>query len=199
MSNALFILKDVLVSESRSDIKIKSELKLALGVDSAKFWNFGPGAAQLYNAVNFQGLHYPPGTSNDAIIPQLQVPQTGIGNTNFSVLVDAILFALDCQQLPITNAIKKSIPWKSMLAQYFVTVINTADYAIKGVALAGGPDHYQYNDPNATQNFQAQFEVYPCDTGWDFSKAEAKPDDDKAARVFDPFVDQRIFLSVTDL
>ncbi|KAJ4149919.1 hypothetical protein LMH87_010693 [Akanthomyces muscarius] len=198
-STSLFMLEDASVSESRNDIKLKSEFRLASGADSANFWNIGPGAAQLYNAVNFQGLHYPPGTSKDAVIPQLQIPQNSAGNTNFSVLVDAIMPDLDCEQLPITNATKASIPWKSMLAQYFITDVNTTDCAINGVTLAGGPDHYQYNDPNATQNYQAQFEVYPCNTGWDFGKAEAQPDDDKAAKVFDPFADQRIFLSVTDL
>ncbi|EGX89769.1 hypothetical protein CCM_08022 [Cordyceps militaris CM01] len=197
-STGLLMLEDASVSEIRNDIKLKSEFKLASSADS-KFWNVGPGGAQLYNAVNFQGLHYPPGTSKDALIPQLQIPANSAGNTNFSVSVDAMMFDLDCQQLPITNATKTSISWKSMLAQYFVADVNTTDCSIKGIPLAGGPDHYQYNDKNATQNYQAQFEVYPCNTGWDFSKAEAKPDDDKAAIVFDPSADQRVFLSVTNL
>lgn len=198
-STGLLMLEDAPVTQHRSDIKLMSEFKLAANTDSKKFWNVGPGAAQLYNAINFQGLHYPPGTTKDAIIPQLQIPQNNAGNTNFSVTVDAITFDLECEQLPITNATKTSISWKSMLAQYFVTDVNTTDCAIKGVPLAGGPDHYQYNEKNATQNFQAQFQVYPCNTGWDFSRAEAKPDDDKAAKVFDPSADQRVFLSVTDL
>lgn len=198
-STGLFMLEDGSVSESRNDIKLKSEFKLASGADSNKFWNVGPGAAQLYNAVTFQGLRYPPGTSKDAVIPLLQIPQNSAGNTNFSVLVDAITFDLDCQQLPIANATKTSISWKSMLAQHFVTDVNTTDCTLKGVPLASGPDHYQYNDQNATQNYQAQFEIYPCNTGWDFSKAEAKPDDNKAAMVFDTFADQRIFLSLTNL
>ncbi|KAJ3497793.1 hypothetical protein NLG97_g1619 [Lecanicillium saksenae] len=198
-STGLLMLEDASVTQVRGDMKVMSEFKLAANADSKKFWNVGPGAAQLYNAVNFQGLHYPPGTTKDAIIPQLQVPQNGAGNTNFSVVIDAITFDLECEQLPITNATKTSIAWKSMLAQYFVTDINTTDCAIKGVPVAGGPDHYQYNDKNATQNFQAQFQVYPCNTGWDFSRAEAKPDDEKAAKVFDPSADQRVFLSVTDL
>lgn len=200
-STGLFLLEDSSVSEKRSDIKVMSQFKLAPDADAKNFWNVGPGAAQLYNAVNFQGLHYPAGTSEDAVVPDLQIPQNRdtATNTNYSVSVDSLGFDLACEQLPITNATKTSISWKSMLGQYFVTDVNTSDCAIKGIPVAGGPDHYKYNDPNATQNYQAQFQVYPCNTGWDFSRAEAKPDDPSAAKVFDPTADQRVFLSVTDI
>lgn len=197
-STGLFMLEDAPVTEDRKDIKIKSEFKLAASSDH-KAWSIGPGAAQLYNAINFQGLYYTPGTSEDAIISALDIPQTSGGNTNYTVKVDGIDFNLDCDKLPLTNATQKSIPFKSMLAQSFVTDIKTGDCEIKGVLLASGPDHYQYNDKNATQNYQAQFQVYPCNTDWDFSMAEAKPADDKAAKVFDASADQRVFLSVTDM
>lgn len=193
------MLEDSSVTESRNDIKVLSEFKLAPDANTKKVWNMGPGAAQLYHAVNFQGLHYPPGTSEDAVVPTLRVPEGSARNTNFTVAVDSIGFELDCQKLDIANATKSSIPWKSMLAQYFSTDVNTTDCAIKGVPLAAGPDHYQYNDKNATQNYQAQFQVYPCNTGWDFSRQEAKPDDDRAKAVFDPAADQRVFLSVSDM
>ncbi|TQV91943.1 hypothetical protein IF1G_09528 [Cordyceps javanica] len=198
-STGLFMLEDAVVSETRHDFKLKSKFELASGADSNNIWNVGPGAAQLYNAINFQGLRYPPGTAEDAIIPQLQIPQHNLGNTNFSVPVDAMTFDLDCERLPITNATKKTIPWKSMLAEYFVTDVNATDCTVNGVTLAGGPDHYRYNDKNATQNYQAQFEVYPCNTGWDFTKAQTKAADDKAAKVSDPLAGHRIFLSVTDI
>ncbi|KAJ2971719.1 hypothetical protein NQ176_g7551 [Zarea fungicola] len=200
-STGLFLLEDSSVSERRNDIKVMSQFKLAPDADAKNFWNVGPGAAQLYNAVNFQGLHYPAGTSEDAVVADLQIPQNRdtATNTNYSVSVDSLGFDLACEQLPITNATKTSISGKSMLGQYFVTDVSTSDCAIKGIPVAGGPDHYKYNDPNATQNYQAQFQVYPCNTGWDFSRAEAKPDDPSAAKVFDPTADQRVFLSVTDI
>lgn len=194
------MLEPTTVHESRSDIKIISEFKAPKEQRRQELWQIGPGAAQVYHAVNFQGLHYPEGTGPDLVHDKLQIPQGSVPNTDFQATVEGLNVRLDCQVLPIKNGTETSLPGKSVLTTSFVADVDIPGCKIKGVTLAAGPDRNFYHKPDATQNYQAQIGVYPCNVDWDFSKKEVKPDDDLAKKlVLEPHLDQRLFLSVTDL
>lgn len=194
------MLEPTKVHESRSDFRVLSEFKAPADQRRQQLWQIGPGAAQVYHAVKFQGLHYPEGTNEDTVLDRVEVPRSDLDDLDFSIQVEGLRVKLDCEILPISNGTTQKLPWKSPLTSHIVSDVDVPGCKIKGVTLASGPDRYFYNKPDATQNYQAQFEVYPCNVDWDFSKKEIKLDDPIAkTMVLEPHLDQRIFMSVTDL
>jgi hypothetical protein len=92
------------------------------------------------------------------------------------------------------------MPWRSIVAPFIVANVTTKDCDIKGVTLAAGPDHDYYHDRNATQNYQAQFAVYPCNSDFDFSREYIPPGNmSLELQVYNTSKDMRVFMSMVDL
>ncbi|KAF7561492.1 hypothetical protein G7046_g2643 [Stylonectria norvegica] len=199
-STGLLILESTTVTKESSDFVLKSEFQLKDPSDAALPLKVGPAAAQLYYGIHFQGLHYPPGTSEDIVVPELQLPPGSSDNLNYTLSMEGMKIDLDCEILPITNGTATHMPWRSILASFFTANVTTPECNITGVTLAEGPDHNFYEQPNATQNYQAQFDFYPCNVDWDFANQYVESDDYAALRMlYNISADQRLLLSVTDL
>ncbi|KAH7308044.1 hypothetical protein B0I35DRAFT_102489 [Stachybotrys elegans] len=186
------------ITTQRSDLALKSELRVADDYDPETAWMTGPAPAQLYYGIQFQGLQYPPGTSGDYVVPNLQAPQST--NANFSATTEGVHIGYDCELLPWKNATETYMPWRSILGSFFVADVDLPDCKIKGVTVAASPDHGFYKQPNATQNYQAQFDVYPCNVDFDFG-GQPFNNSNKEERdmIYDVAADQRIVMSVADL
>lgn len=160
----------------------------------------GPAPAQLYYGINFQGLQYPAGTSEDAVLPVFEAPKAQLDNTHYRLTTEGMKIDLECEILDVKNGTEVSMPWESVLGSFFVTDVNTTDCNISGVTIGASPDHGYYHVKNATQNYQGYFDVYPCNVDFDFSKEFIESADSKEYKmVYNASADQRIFLSVADL
>ncbi|KAL6859360.1 hypothetical protein J3F83DRAFT_717652 [Trichoderma novae-zelandiae] len=199
-STGLLILEPTQMTKSNQKFQLSSKFQLNGTVDPRFAWAVGPGPAQTYYGVNFYGLRYPPGTAQDFVVPEFQVPSMAASNIEFSMSTDGVKVGYDCELLPITNGTQTRMPWRSILAPYIVANVTTKDCDIKGVTLAAGPDHYYYHDKNATQNYQAQFAVYPCNFDFDFSRQYIPPGNlSLNLQVYNTSRDLRLFMSVVDL
>lgn len=188
------------MAKSDQKFQLSSTFRLGQFIDTKLAWVVGPGPAQTYYGVNFYGLRYPPGTAQDFVIPEFQAPSPAASNLEYSMTTDGLKVSYDCDLLPLTNGTKASMPWRSINGPFIVANVTTKDCNIKGVTLAAGPDHYYYHDQNATQNYQAQFVVYPCNYDFDFSREFIPPDNISLDfQVYNTSRDLRIFMSVVDL
>ncbi|KAL7904247.1 hypothetical protein GGI35DRAFT_463719 [Trichoderma velutinum] len=199
-STGLLILEPTQVSKGDQKFELSSKFQLDQSIDPNEAWGIGPGPAQTYYGINFYGLRYPPGTAQDFIVPEFQVPSMAATNLDYTMNTDGIKVNYDCEILPLTNGTTVFMPWRSILAPFIVANVTTKDCNIKGVTLAEGPDHDYYHDPNATQNYQAQFAVYPCNADWDFSKQYIPSNNiSLSQQVYNISKDMRLFMSVVDL
>ncbi|KAM5353963.1 hypothetical protein ACJ41O_000613 [Fusarium nematophilum] len=198
-STGLLILESTEVTRKSSDFSLKGEFQIDNPRDKYLAYKVGPAAAQLYYGIHFQGLHFPPGTSEDFIVPELQLPD-GSSDLNYTLTTDGIQVGLDCEILPITNGTQAHMPWRSILGSFIVADISAPGCDIKGVTIGVGPDHYYYHQENATQNYQGLFEVYPCNVDFNFA-TDYIMDNDTATRemLADVYADQRVVMSVADL
>ncbi|EEU39496.1 uncharacterized protein NECHADRAFT_81730 [Fusarium vanettenii 77-13-4] len=199
-STGLLILESTEVTKTSQDFGIKNEFRVKDPKDVDLAFKVGPAAAQLYYGIHFQGLQYPAGTSENLILPELQLPNGVSDDLNYTLTTEGIRVGLDCEILPITNGTEARMPWKSILGSFIVTNISTSDCKINGVTIGVGPDHNYYHRKNATQNYQGLFGVYPCNVDWNFATQYLQANDtDKRDMIQDVYADQRIVLSVADL
>ncbi|KAI8717744.1 hypothetical protein NCS52_00851300 [Fusarium sp. LHS14.1] len=199
-STGLLILESTEVTKTSQDFGIKNEFRVKDPKDVDLAFKVGPAAAQLYYGIHFQGLQYPAGTSENLILPELQLPNGVSDDLNYTLTTEGIRVGLDCEILPITNGTEARMPWKSILGSFIVTNISTSDCKINGVTIGVGPDHNYYHRKNATQNYQGLFGVYPCNVDWNFATQYLTANDtDKRDMIQDVYADQRIVLSVADL
>ncbi|ETS03748.1 hypothetical protein M419DRAFT_74508, partial [Trichoderma reesei RUT C-30] len=199
-STGLLILEPTQMFKSDQKFQLASKFELNQSADPTFAWAVGPGPAQTYYGINFYGLRYPPGTAQDFVVPEFQVPSMAASNIEYSMSTDGAKVGYDCELLPITNGTETRMPWRSILAPFIVANVTTRDCDIKGVTLAAGPDHNFYHDKNATQNYQAQFVVYPCNYDFDFSRQYIDPGNlSMHLQVYNTSRDLRLFMSVVDL
>ncbi|KAL6786618.1 hypothetical protein J3E68DRAFT_420134 [Trichoderma sp. SZMC 28012] len=199
-STGLLILEPTQMSKGDQKFELSSQFQLNQSVDPRVAGYVGPGPAQTYYGINFYGLRYPAGTAQDFIVPEFQVPSMAATNLEYTMNTDGLKVNYDCELLPLTNGSTAYMPWRSIMAPFIVANVTTEDCNIKGVTLAEGPDHGYYHNPNATQNYQAQFAVYPCNYDFDFSK-EYIPQNNVSLelQVYNISRDLRMFMSVVDV
>ncbi|KAF4981465.1 hypothetical protein FZEAL_2708 [Fusarium zealandicum] len=199
-STGLLILESTEVTKQSQDFSLKGEFQIKDAADVDLAFKVGPAAAQLYYGIHFQGLHYPAGTSEDIIVPELQLPDNDSADLNYTLTTEGIQVELDCELLPVTNGSQVYMPWRSILGPFIVTNISTPDCDIKGVTIGVGPDHYYYHNKNATQNYQGIFETYPCNVDFNFGTQYVAANDTKtSSMISDVYADQRLVMSVADL
>lgn len=198
-STGLLVLRPTEVTREREDLRLNNEIRVDPDFDPQTAWMVGPAPAQLYYGIHFQGLQYPPGTAQDFAVPDLRPGNLGTGDLNYTAVAEGLQLAWTCETLPIANGTTASMPWRSILASYFVADVDTTDCRISGITLAAGPDHNYYHLPNATQNYQAQFGIYQCNLDFDYANDYVEDGDEMLDIIHDPFADQRIVMSVADL
>lgn len=188
------------ITKTDETFQLSSKFQIGQSVDPKFAWNVGPGPAQTYYGINFYGLRFPAGTSQNFIVPDFQKPAGVATSFDYSVSTDGLQVNYDCELLPITNGSTAYMPWRSIMAPFIVANVTTKDCDIKGVTLAEGADHSYYHDLNATQNYQARFDIYPCNMDFDFSKGYIPPDNTTLEdRIYNPNNDMRLFMSVADV
>jgi hypothetical protein len=188
------------LTKSDETFQLSSKFQVRQNVGPYNVWDVGPGPAQVYYGINFYGLRFPAGTSQNFVVPDFQVPTSAATGFDYSVSTDGLQVNYDCEILPITNGSIAYMPWRSIMASFIVANVTTKDCEIKGVTLGEGADHSYYHDPNATQNYQAHFDLYPCNVDFDFSK-EYIPGDNETLenQIYNGSNDMRMFMSVADV
>ncbi|WYZ39792.1 hypothetical protein EsH8_IV_000133 [Colletotrichum jinshuiense] len=164
-STGLLILETTEVTQNNVEISMTSSFN-ANGFDLV---SLGPGPAQVYYAINFQNLPYPSGTSEDMVIPQLEPLANGRAEANYSATTPGVKIGISCETLPIQNATRTYLPWYSINGAFWVANITHPECNITRAIVAAGPDHNIYAQPNATQNYQAFYQDYTCNSGVDWS------------------------------
>ncbi|KAH7140774.1 hypothetical protein EDB81DRAFT_655305 [Dactylonectria macrodidyma] len=198
-STGLLILESTQVTKESNDFSVKGQFKID-DPENDQGLKIGPAASQLYYGIHFQGLDYPTGTSEDTLLPLFQLPDHTDSDLNYTVTTEGMKIDLDCEVLPITNGTQTSMPWYSVLGSFFVANITTPECNISGITVGVGPDHNYYHQPNASQNYQGQFKVYPCNIDWDFSTQYIESaDTPEYDMVYNTSADQRVVLSMADL
>lgn len=202
-STGFLILEPTTLTKTDETFQLSSKFQLSQSIDPKVAWDVGPGPAQTYYGINFYGLRFPAGTSQNFVVPEFQVPSSAASTASgfeYSVSTDGLQVNYDCELLPITNGTTAYMPWRSIQAHFIVANVTTKDCDIKGVTLAESADHGYHHVPNATQNYQARFDPYPCNMDFDFSKEYVLPDNTTFQdRLYNPDNDIRIFMSVTDI
>ncbi|PON25247.1 hypothetical protein TGAM01_v205933 [Trichoderma gamsii] len=199
-STGFLILQPTTLTKTDEHFQLSSKFQVSQNVDPKFAWEVGPGPAQTYYGINFYGLRFPTGTSQNFVVPDFQVPSAAATGLDYTVSTDGIQVNYDCELLPITNGSIAYMPWESIMAPFIVANVTTKDCEIKGVTLAEGADHSYYHDPNATQNYQARFDLYPCNMDWDFSKGYIQPDNMTfEEKIYNTNNDNRLFMSVADV
>ncbi|KAL6894743.1 hypothetical protein GGI43DRAFT_412098 [Trichoderma evansii] len=202
-STGFLILEPTTLTKTDETFQLSSKFQLSQSIDPKFAWDVGPGPAQTYYGINFYGLRFPAGTSQNFVVPEFQVPSSTASTAStfeYSVSTDGLQVNYDCELLPITNGTTAYMPWRSIQAPFIVANVTTKDCNIKGVTLAEGADHDYHHVPNATQNYQARFDLYPCNQDFDFSKGYIPPDNTTLEdQIYNPNNDMRIFMSVADI
>ncbi|KAL7919614.1 hypothetical protein ACQKWADRAFT_300949 [Trichoderma austrokoningii] len=199
-STGFLILEPTTLTKNDETFQLSSKFQLGQSVEPETAWDVGPGPAQTYYGINFYGLRFPAGTSENFIVPDFQVPPGVSASLDYSVSTDGLQVSYDCELLPISNGSTAYMPWRSIMAPFIVANVTTKDCEIKGVTLAEGADHSYYHDPNATQNYQARFDLYPCNMDFDFSTGYIEPDNTTFEdKIYNPNNDMRLFMSVADV
>ncbi|KAH6893362.1 hypothetical protein B0T10DRAFT_271548 [Thelonectria olida] len=198
-STGLLILEPTEITKKSGDFSVKGVFRID-DPQSDQALKLGPAPAQLYYGINFQGLQYPAGTSEDAVLPVFEAPKSSADNINYTLTTEGMKIGLDCELLDITNGTQVSMPWYSILGSFFVADVKTSDCNIKGVMIGAGPDHGYYHVKNATQNYQGFFDVYPCNVDFNFATDYIRSSNSKEYKeVYNATADQRVVLSVADL
>ncbi|PTB38130.1 hypothetical protein M441DRAFT_147130 [Trichoderma asperellum CBS 433.97] len=199
-STGFLILEPTTLTKTDETFQLSSKFQLSQSVNPKNAWDVGPGPAQTYYGINFYGLRFPAGTSQDFVVPEFRVPSGAASGFEYSVSTDGLQVNYDCELLPITNGTEASMPWRSIMASFIVANVTTKDCEIKGVTMAEGADHSYYHDPNATQNYQARFDLYPCNVDFDFSRGYIPPENTTLEdQIYNPNNDMRLFMSVADV
>ncbi|KAI5457685.1 hypothetical protein BGZ63DRAFT_64857 [Mariannaea sp. PMI_226] len=198
-STGLLILEPTTVTEKSGNFSIKQIFHVN-DPENDQGLKLGPAPAQLYYGINFQGLQYPEGTSEDAVIPIFAAPDSYDDQVNYTLTTEGMKVDMDCQLLDISNGTQKNLPWYSVLGSFFVANVTTPDCNITGIMIGASPDHGYYHVKNATQNYQGFFQVYPCNVDYDFSAEYIRDvDSPEYRKVYNDTADQRVVLSVVDL
>ena len=198
-STGLLNLEPSTVTRTLQDFRVRGQFQAPDITDRRNFLGVGAAPAELYYGINVQNLQYPLGTSESVVVPKLDLPEGYTASTKYTSQTDGVTVDLDCEILDIGNGTETSMPWISILASFWIANVTTPDCNITGVLLAEGPDHGYYQQPNATQNYQSQFRVYPCNYNQSFAGHSDNFTSVQLSPIYDPNADQRVFLSVTDL
>lgn len=196
----MFILEPTSLTKDNERFQLSSKFQFDQSVDPRTAWEVGPGPTQTYYGLNFYGLRYPPGTAQDFVIPEFQLPSIASSILDYSLTTDGLKVNFDCEILPLTNGSSVDDRWESESSKTIVANVTTKDCNITGAILALGPSDHTYHIPNATQNYQSRFDVYPCNVDFNFGGDLLDPDNaTQNYQIFNVSRDLRIFMSVADL
>ncbi|KAL9946316.1 hypothetical protein ACHAO5_003984 [Verticillium nonalfalfae] len=158
----------------------------------------GPAAAQLYYAINFQGLPYPTGTSADTVVPEIGLPDSP-AQANYSVVTRGAKVGFECDLLPIQNATQVMLPWYSINGMFWTIDVATPECNISSAIVAAGPDSNHYVQENATQNFQGVMQDYTCNNGVEYSRLHDMTTNYTEEQVVNASMPHRVLLTMADL
>lgn len=147
-------------------------------------------AQQIYG-VAIRRLEFPVGTSGNLVVQYFEPPTgspTVLGST-YTAEVQGFSAGVDCEILHLTNATEVGLPWFSIQAPYFLVNITTDSCSIENVIVGQGADHGDYENNNATENYQGTIRSLTCNAGIDYSLPHLPPGNSS--------MDQRFFMAMT--
>ncbi|KAI1260813.1 hypothetical protein F5Y18DRAFT_419843 [Xylariaceae sp. FL1019] len=133
----------------------------------------GTSPTVLYFGTRVHGLAPDAGvdTAKGLVVPNFApISSMGITNgTNYTATVPGVQSNLECEHVTGLNGTETSLPWYSILGQFFVANITTPSCSLTNVIVGEGPDHDFYHQKNATQAYQGYFYDFMCDPSVDWS------------------------------
>ncbi|KAI1123056.1 hypothetical protein F5Y10DRAFT_281199 [Nemania abortiva] len=196
-STGLFVLKPTVLAQGDIPLSVKSVFN---GTDfhlSNASSSIGTAPSILYYGTRVHGLTPFPGvdTAQGLVVPDFAPlsSMTTPSGTNYTTNVPGAEVSLDCEYISgLTNATTTSLPWWSILADFFVVNITTPSCNMSNIIVGEGPDHNIYHQENATQAYQGYFGDYLCDPSIDYSFYEL-PDPSNAT------LEHRVVMTMADL
>ncbi|KAI0145258.1 hypothetical protein GGR57DRAFT_494601 [Xylariaceae sp. FL1272] len=170
-SAGLFVLEPTVLERDGVPIAV------ANGFDGNDFYltNLSSNGAPtvLYFGTRVHGLSPDPGvdTAKGLVVSDFApISSGGITNgTNYTATVPGVQSDLECENVTGLNGTMTSLPWYSILGQFFITNITTPSCSLTNVIVGEGPDHDFYHQKNATQAYQGYFYDLMCDPSVDWS------------------------------
>ena len=151
----------------------------------------GAHPAQQIYGVAIRQLEFPVGTSGNLVVQNFELPtglSTSLGST-YTAEVQGFSAGVDCEVLQLTNATEVRLPWFSIQAPYFLVNVTTDSCSLENVIVGQGADHGDYENNNATENYQGTFGSFTCNAGIDYSSPDPPPGNSS--------MDQRFFMAMT--
>ncbi|KAM0322164.1 hypothetical protein ACHAQA_009653 [Verticillium albo-atrum] len=190
----------LLVLEPTAMVKDGVEIPIQSSFDAEGYGipQLGPAAAQLYYAVNFQGLPYPMGTSADTVVPRIGLSEPE-AQANYSVTTRGAQIGFDCETLPIQNASETSLPWYSINGMFWTINVTTPECNITSAIVAAGPNSNHYVQRNGTQNYQGRMQDYTCNNGVEYSQLGSVLANYTEEQILNVSMPHRVLLTMADL
>ncbi|KAI1080438.1 hypothetical protein F5B20DRAFT_570288 [Whalleya microplaca] len=158
--------------------------------------NIGTFPTIMYYGTKIQGLVPPTGLDLNLglIVPdfELQAGKDAPENTNYTANVTGAQVQFDCDYIHGLNGTETSLPWWSILGQFWTINITTPTCSLTKIIVAEGPDHNIYHQENATQAYEGYFGDFICDSNVDYS-AQELPNPSNTS------VEHRIVMTLADL
>ncbi|KAM0276741.1 hypothetical protein ACHAQH_006452 [Verticillium albo-atrum] len=193
-STGLLVLAPTTIVQEGIGIPIQS----TFDAEGYQIPQLGPVAAQLYYAVNFQGLPYPMGTSADTVVPEIGLPEFQ-AQANYSVITRGARVGFDCEVLSVQNATEVKLPWYSIHGMFWAIDVTTPECNISSAIVAAGPNSNRYVQENATQNFQGRMQDYTCNNGIEYSRLHDFTTNYTEEQVVNASMPHRVLLTMADL
>lgn len=117
---------------------------------------------------------------------------------SYAAVTEGIKLDYGCEIVPVKNGTMVDIRWRSIRGIFYVIDVETPDCNITGATVAAALGHGFVRTEDATQNYQGQFNFYPCNADYNF--AGSLPRDPKTEdMLLDPTADHRLLIYVNDL
>jgi hypothetical protein len=108
-STGFLVLETKAITEERTDFRQKSEVRLAEGFRGP--YSGLPEAVQTWRGIHEYGLSYPLGTSEDTVLPHIELPNPSFDIHEVWTRVEGLKIDCDCEILPIANATTDELSW----------------------------------------------------------------------------------------
>ncbi|KAI9147063.1 hypothetical protein HJFPF1_13094 [Paramyrothecium foliicola] len=174
ISTGLLNLESTEIAKERTDFHQKSELQLPENWVSAGLSNgLQPVAGYTYVGIHQYGLPAPPGTSEDTIIPAIEVPGATADTLCFKTQATGLRTEFECDALPTHNITVELIGSNT----YYFIDVDIGGCAMTNATIA----KHQY--PQLAVEY-GNFAWYPCNTNYSLSIGSEPKRTDTDGRLF---------------
>ena len=155
------MLEPTIVSKDGIQLKLKTQL----AASDLSLANISGSSFSTFYGIAIEGLPFPIGTSQDLVVPHFS-PIASIPSINsYKATVPGLSNHFACETVhPINVTEPTNIPWRSVLASWYLADVRTPSCNISGIIIAKGLDNNPDTIP-VLQQYQGWWGNYTCNDG----------------------------------